>query len=46
MAGWSNALMEKKPFRLASVALANKLARITWVILTRSETYKPYKQAA
>ncbi len=46
MAGWINALMEKKPFRLASVALANKLARIAWVILTKGETYKPYKQAA
>jgi transposase len=46
MAGWINALMEKKPFRLASVALANKLARIAWVILTRDEAYHPYKQAA
>lgn len=46
MADWINALMEKKPFRLASVALANKLARIAWVILTRGETYQPYKQAA
>jgi len=46
LAGWINALMEKKPFRLASVALANKLARIAWVILTREETYQPYKQAA
>ncbi len=31
--------MEKKPFRLVSVALANKLARIAWVVLTRKETY-------
>lgn len=46
MASWINVLMEKKPFRLASVALANKLARIAWVILTRGETYQPYKQAA
>jgi transposase len=39
-------LMEKKPFRLVSVALANKLARIAWVVLTRKERYQPYKLAA
>jgi hypothetical protein len=32
--------------RHSHVALANKLARIAWVILTRGETYQPYKQAA
>lgn len=46
MTDWVNGLMEKKPFRLASVALANKLARIAWAILTRGETYRPYGQPA
>ena len=38
-------LLEKKPFRLASVALANKIARIAWVVLTRGELYRPYRPA-
>jgi transposase len=42
MANWIRKLSEKKPFRVVSVALANKLARIAWVVLTRKETYKPY----
>jgi len=36
----------EKPFRLVSVALANKLARIAWVVLTRKEAYWPYELAA
>lgn len=46
LAKWVRKLMEKKPFRLVSVALANKLARIAWVVLTRKETYQPYKPLA
>lgn len=46
MAAWVRDLLEKKPFRLVSVALANKLARIAWVVLTRGETYRPYGAAA
>jgi transposase len=46
MANWIRKLMEKKPFRLVSIALANKLARIAWVVLTRKETYRPYELAA
>ena len=42
MTDWVNRLLEKKPFRLVSVALANKLARIAWALLTRGETYRPY----
>jgi transposase len=46
MANWIRKLMEKKPFRVVSVALANKLARIAWVVLTRKEAYRPYASAA
>ncbi len=37
MAAWIRALLEKKPFKLVSIALANKLARIALVLLTRKE---------
>ncbi|AEG49775.1 transposase IS116/IS110/IS902 family protein [Sphingobium chlorophenolicum L-1] len=46
MADWIRKLSEKKPFRLVSVALANKLARIAWVVLTGKEAYRPYQQLA
>ena len=46
MASWAGQLLKKKPFRLVSVALANKLARIAWVVLTRGETYRPYRTIA
>lgn len=35
-------LLENKPFRLVSVALANKLAWIAGAVLTRKEAYRPY----
>lgn len=40
---WILQLLERKPFRLATVAMANKAARIIWAILTK-DTY--YRQAA
>ena len=40
MAAWIRTLMAKKPFKLVAIALANKLARIAWVLLTRKETYR------
>lgn len=46
MANWIRKLLEMKPFRIVSVALANKLARIAWVVLTRKEAYRPYQLAA
>ncbi len=46
MANWIRKLAEKKPFRVISVALANKLARIAWVVLTRKEAYRPYELTA
>lgn len=46
MANWIRKLLEKKPFRVVSVALANKLARIAWVVLTKKETFRPYSPVA
>ena len=39
-ARWINALLEKKPARLVSVAVANKTARIAWALLVRKEDYR------
>lgn len=38
---WTSGLLERKPTRLATVAMANKTARIVWAVLTRSEYYRP-----
>jgi transposase len=32
-------MLERKPVRVVTVALANKMARIAWVILARNQTY-------
>ena len=45
LADWIWKLLLAKPFRLISVALANKLARIARVVLTRGETYRPEPSA-
>jgi len=39
-ARWINGLLEKKPARLVSVAVANKTARIAWALLVRKEDYR------
>jgi transposase len=36
---WTAKLLAEKPFRLATVAMANKSARIIWAILTKREEY-------
>jgi transposase len=36
---WAARLLERKPARLVSVALANKTARIAWAVLTRNQSY-------
>jgi transposase len=40
LADWINALRARKPERLAAVALANKLARICWALLTTGESFR------
>jgi len=37
---WMISLLERKPVRLVTVAMANKTARIIWAVLTRNEAYK------
>jgi len=36
---WTRAILERRPVRLVTVALANKMARIAWALMTRSEVY-------
>ena len=38
---WVRRLLAKKPVRLVTVALANKMARIAWAVLARGESYRP-----
>lgn len=37
---WLIALLARRPAKVAIVALANKMARIAWSVLVRSETYR------
>src|SRR4051795_4145070 len=37
---WLRGLLERRPVRLATVALANKMARIAWAVMTRGESYQ------
>ncbi len=39
-AGWVRSLLERKPARLVTVAMANKNARIIWAVLARGESYR------
>ena len=39
-ADWLKALLDRRPARLVTVALANKMARIAWAVLTRGEVYR------
>ena len=37
---WIGRLIERKPMKLAAVALANKMARIAWALLVRGDSYR------
>ena len=37
---WLLGLLERKPRKLAAVALANKMARIVWAMLARGTAYR------
>jgi transposase len=38
---WASALLARRPYKLAAVALANKMARIVWAVMSRNEDYRP-----
>ena len=39
---WLRGVLGRRPARLATVALANKMARIAWALMTRKEDYRPH----
>jgi len=39
---WLADLLQRKPARLVTVAMANKTARIMWAVLTKNEPYRPH----
>ncbi len=39
-------LLARKPFAVAGVALANRMARVAWALMTREETYRQTGTAA
>lgn len=43
---WLGGLLERRPARLASVAQANKTARVVWALLARGEAYRRSAPAA
>ena len=38
---WRATLLDGKPKKLAAVALANKMARIAFAVMTRQEDFRP-----
>ena len=38
---WAQALLERRGYNKACVAVANKMARMAWVIMARGENYRP-----
>jgi transposase len=38
---WTRSALLRRPVRLVTVALANKIARIAWAVMTRNDVYRP-----
>ena len=43
---WVTRLLERKPFRVVAVAVANKMARVAWALLARGGRYRAPALAA
>jgi len=37
---WLRALLDRRPTKVAAIALANKIARMAWAIMAKGERYK------
>ncbi len=46
LAAWTRRLLERRPARLVTVALANKTARIVWAVMAHGEVYRADAAAA
>jgi transposase len=44
--GWVRRLLDRRPARLVTVALANKTARIVWAVMARGQAYRAEAAAA
>ena len=42
---WVQGMLARRPVRLVTVALANKMARIAWAVMTRAEVYRAQGRA-
>jgi transposase len=40
MTNWLRAMLLRKPRKVVAVALANKMARVAWALMTRGEVYR------
>jgi transposase len=40
MTDWLQALLSRKPRKVVAVALANKMARMAWVLMARGQVYR------
>lgn len=40
VSGWLTALLARRPFKVAAVALANKMARIVWALMIKGGEYR------
>jgi len=43
---WLTGLLARRPFRVVAIALANKMARIAWVLLAKGGTFRAPQLAA
>lgn len=46
LALWTRGLLQRRPARLVSVALANKMARIAWAVMAHGQAYRSATAAA
>ena len=42
---WLTAILARRPYKVVAVALANKIARIIWALLTKGGTYRNMEAA-